>query len=223
MPCQPSIGEGLPNAEVLRFRQVAERPPLRVGLLLDQYTVPSWVGEIINQLQAAPFVELSAVILNKHACSTTANERNRQSITAKLTRLVRGQTNLKKALYSVYEQWDSRTKVYDDPFVPVDLSEKLASLPTLSAEPIVKRYVHRFTDEELSTIHGWDLDVLVRFGFNILRGAILNAARYGIWSYHHGDHQHYRGGPAHFWELYDRNPVSGVILQVLTEELDAGR
>ncbi len=68
-----------------------------------------------------------------------------------------------------------------------------------------------------------DLDVLLRFGFNILRGDILTAAKYGVWSYHHGDNEYYRGGPACFWEVYESNPRSGVILQVLTEELDAGK
>src|SRR6266567_2602478 len=57
---------------------------------------------------------------------------------------------------------------------------------------------------------------------NILAGEILTAARYGVWSYHHGDNDFYRGGPPHFWELCERAPLSGVILQVLTEELDGG-
>jgi len=64
---------------------------------------------------------------------------------------------------------------------------------------------------------------MIRFGFNILRGDILTVARYGIWSYHHGDNDFYRGGPAYFWEVYEGNPISGAILQVLTEELDAGK
>ena len=58
---------------------------------------------------------------------------------------------------------------------------------------------------------------------SILRGEILTAAKYGVWSYHHSDNQYYRGGPANFWELYEGNPISGVMLQVLTEELDAGK
>jgi len=40
--------------------------------------------------------------------------------------------------------------------------------------------------------------------------------------HHHGDNDYYRGGPAYFWEVYERNPLSGAILQVLTEHLDAG-
>ena len=47
--------------------------------------------------------------------------------------------------------------------------------------------------------------------------------RFGVWSYHHGDNRVNRGGPAGFWEVVEGHPVTGSILQVLSEELDAGR
>jgi hypothetical protein len=89
-------------------------------------------------------------------------------------------------------------------------------------EPVGKGVVHRFPEHAINQIKEHDLDVLLRFGFNILRGEILSVARYGVWSFHHGDNDFYRGGPALFWEIWEDNPLSGVILQRLTEELDAG-
>ncbi len=62
----------------------------------------------------------------------------------------------------------------------------------------------------------------MRFGFRILKGDALRIARYGVWSYHHGDNFVNRGGPAGFWEVMEGHPTTGSILQVLTEELDAG-
>ncbi len=50
----------------------------------------------------------------------------------------------------------------------------------------------------------------------------MNAARYGVWSFHHDDNLEYRGGPPLFWEIYEQNPVSGTILQILTDSLDGG-
>ena len=79
-----------------------------------------------------------------------------------------------------------------------------------------------FPPEAVDAVKAANLDVVVRCGFNILRGDILNSARYGVWSFHHGDNDFYRGGPAFFWEVYEDNPLSGVILQVLNEQLDAG-
>ncbi len=105
----------------------------------------------------------------------------------------------------------------------VDCAERLAGVESMSVEPETKRFVHRFPADDIERIREKELDVLIRFGFNILRGGILNAARFGVWSYHHGDNDRYRGGPAYFWEVLEGNPVSGAILQVLTEELDAGK
>ena len=45
----------------------------------------------------------------------------------------------------------------------------------------------------------------------------------GVWSYHHGDNRVNRGGPAGFWEVFEQWDVTGSILQVLSEELDAGK
>ena len=44
-----------------------------------------------------------------------------------------------------------------------------------------------------------------------------------MWSLHHDDNRSYRGGPALFWEIYERNPESGTILQILTDALDGGK
>jgi len=82
--------------------------------------------------------------------------------------------------------------------------------------------VRYFNAEDVATINKKDLDFILRFGFNIIRGEILNAARYGVWSFHHDDERKYRGSPPGFWELYYRDPVTGSILQRLTDRLDGG-
>ena len=44
-----------------------------------------------------------------------------------------------------------------------------------------------------------------------------------MWSLHHDDNRSYRGGPALFWEVFERNPESGTVLQILTDALDGGK
>ena len=68
---------------------------------------------------------------------------------------------------------------------------------------------HRFPPGAIAALLSHDLDVILRFGFNILRGEVLTSARYGIWSFHHGDNEFYRGGPPLFWEVVEDNPCSG--------------
>ena len=52
--------------------------------------------------------------------------------------------------------------------------------------------------------------------------SILNAAKYGVWSYHHDDNTVIRGGPPGFWETFERMGERGVILQIMTEDADTG-
>jgi hypothetical protein len=80
-----------------------------------------------------------------------------------------------------------------------------------------------FSPEEVDKIKRHDVDVLIRIGFRILRGDILNASKYGIWSYHHGDSTVNRGAPPGYWESVEYWPVTGSILQILSEDLDAGK
>ena len=79
------------------------------------------------------------------------------------------------------------------------------------------------SDTALAQIRDARPDVLLRFGFRILKGPILQAARYGVWSYHHGDNHVNRGGPAGFWEVMHEHPTTGSVLQILNEDLDNGR
>ena len=79
-----------------------------------------------------------------------------------------------------------------------------------------------FEPNDIAALKDYKLDFVLRFAFNILTGDILEVPKYGIWSFHHGDEQRYRGSPPGFWEVYRKDPVTGVILQRLTEKLDSG-
>lgn len=67
------------------------------------------------------------------------------------------------------------------------------------------------------------VDVWIRWNSAFLREGILEAARFGVLSFHHGDNRINRGGPAGFWEVYQRCSQTGFVIQRLTEELDGGQ
>ena len=127
-------------------------------------------------------------------------------------------------LYSLYRRLDARRYPLDaDPFEPTEIGSLYPNVPVLDVRPRRTKHSDYFEDADLDTIRGYDLDVAVRLGFRILRGGVLDIARYGVWSYHHGDNNVNRGGPAGFWEVMEGHPVTGSILQVLSEDLDGGR
>lgn len=88
--------------------------------------------------------------------------------------------------------------------------------------PITKGISTYFSDDDVTKIKSYNLDFILRFGFDIIRGEVLKSARYGVWSYHHDDERVVRGAPPGFWEFMKKIPSNGVILQQLTDELDKG-
>ncbi|MEP6832080.1 MAG: hypothetical protein ABJB74_01750 [Gemmatimonas sp.] len=199
--------------------------PLRVGLLLDSYVVPAWLAALLRDIQSDACAEIALVVLHDaRTDGAAASAPPRPGIVGKISRLLSGKTQVNKYLYQKYSEWDQRRVTLNpDPHPDVDMTAELRGVESMSVVPITDRFIHRFHDADVARIRSAHLDVLLRFGFNIIKGPILESAKYGVWSFHHGDNQQIRGGPAYFWELYFDQPLSGIVLQVLSEKLDAGR
>lgn len=191
-----------------------DRPLLRIGIMLDGTNAPAWVETLLKGIRSSGFAKLSLVILN-------ANDPVPQPSQSRLKRFLTGQ--MKHALYSRYISFDEAkhghlvTAMHSK-----DISGLIAGIPQMPIKNTRQKFVDRFSDADVESVKAHELDVILRFGFNIIKGEILQSARYGVWSYHHGDNNEYRGGPALFWEMHERNPLSGTILQRLNENLDGG-
>jgi hypothetical protein len=186
---------------------------LRIGIMLDSYVSSAWVAKTIEDIQTSGFAQVSLVVLNTPPPPPSEKPSLRKRL----------RNHWKLTLYHRYEQWDyKRNRTDPDAKASVDLSSLLRDVPSITVHPIRKGFTDRIPEDELSSINSHEIDVLFRFGFRIIRGGILSAARYGVWSFHHDDNLEYRGGPPLFWEIYEENPVSGTILQILTDSLDGG-
>ncbi|HEX2271769.1 MAG TPA: hypothetical protein VHH35_19645 [Pyrinomonadaceae bacterium] len=187
------------------------RLPLRIGLLLDSFVQRKWIHQVVEEIQASGFAEVVVVIKNEAPPKPSQG------------RLQSYWQNRNYLLYALYGKIDERrVKVNPDAFEPIDLKPLLADIPVVSVTPEMKKYSDWFPEESLAEIRKFDLDVALCFGFRILKGDALNIARHGVWSFHHGDNLVNRGGPAGFWEVMEGTPVTGSVLQILTEDLDNG-
>lgn len=191
---------------------------IRVGLLLDSLEQEQWVATMLGGLLASSVVEIALVVVNGaegHAAPLT-----RSGPAARVRGWVR---NRRYLLHALYERLDrSHFRVDDDPLAMTSVASLLDGIPTIEVSPRQTKHCDYFSDEDVSRLRQYDLDVAVRLGFRILRGDALRIARHGVWSYHHGDNRVNRGGPPGFWEVMEGHAVTGSMLQVLTEELDAG-
>ena len=192
----------------------SNKPLLRVGVMLDDWTVPAWVADVLASIQDSGVAMLTTVILNREPRPAPRNlaERLKRVLSAK-------SAGLGTLLWDRYVRSDQRRNPdFATPFHPTDVHSLLAGARAIDVVPMRNGLVHRFNAADIAAVKRDSLDVIVRFGFNSLSGEILSAARYGVWSYHHGDNNKYRGGPAGFWEMYERNPLTAAILQILTED-----
>ena len=189
---------------------VNSKRPIRVGLLLDSFTEPRWVFNIIRDIHSSEIADVCLVIKN-------------ETISQPQSRFKSYWKNRNYLLYALYNRMDQfPTLVGEDAFEDIDLTDLLADVPVVGVQPIMKKFSDWFPPDAIEKIRGYDLDVAISFGFRILRGDALRIAKHGVWSYHHGDNLVNRGGPPGFWEVMERSPISGAVLQVLSEDLDNG-
>jgi hypothetical protein len=132
---------------------------------------------------------------------------------------------LKKAVRLDGNLWHLQNKLFPLRAIEAHRIEPLesSSIPRLVCEPRLKgRWSQYFSEEDIDRIRSFKLDFILKFAYGIVRGGIFGAARFGIWSWHHDDEDKYRGGPPAFWEIVKGDPVTGALLQRLTDRLDGG-
>jgi hypothetical protein len=183
---------------------------LKIGLLLDGKLVPSWTYSMIRKIVESDYAEIALVVENIPAVS-------KKSILGKI------RSSFDSILYRLYMKYETRMfKIYPDAFERRDISSLLSKIDILTVVPESTKTCDRLNEADLGVIKSHDLDVMIKLGFKVLTGDILSAAKYGIWSFHHGDDRVHRGGPAGVWEVFDSWNETGVTLQILTEDSDGG-
>tara|TARA_R110002072_G_scaffold30097_11_gene94426 strand:+ start:20597 stop:22267 length:1671 start_codon:yes stop_codon:yes gene_type:complete len=177
---------------------------LRIGILTDGEQLSAWAFEMLSKIQEEGYGEIVLIIENQ-----TPKSSGKKS----------------PLLYRIYRAIDRRLfRTKQDAFS----LKKISDLPNFTAQkmeiwPVQKKYTDDISSTDLDSLRTWDLDIIIRLGFRILKGEILRLPKYGVWSYHHGDNRVNRGGPPCFWEVMKGEETTGSILQILSEKLDDGQ
>lgn len=183
------------------------KPPLRIAVMLDEKTVPEWAAEVLESIEKSGIAKITTLVL----CSNLAKEINNQA-------------SFSTILWHLYQKLDEkRHPTLLAPFRQIALNTILGDVTRIEVNVSDDLFGRHFSKKDISRLCAETPDVIVYFASSPLQGDIFKVARYGIWSYHHGDDEQYRHGPAGFWEMYDRNPVTGATLKILDETPDGGR
>jgi hypothetical protein len=182
-------------------------PRLRFGVIVDREWLSVWQRAVVDALVAGGDTELVRVLVG-HESGASSSEMSTARDRASLWRLYNnGWVARRSRGVRAAGRWDA---VAPDAVVQLFTVDRRG------------RYSQYARDDDVAAIRQAELDFVIRFGLGIIRGELLDCARYGVWSFHHDDERVIRGGPPAFWELYDGLPTSGVLLQRLTDRLDGG-
>jgi hypothetical protein len=184
---------------------------LRFGIMCNGLSFPAWQAQCLRAVISLGYVEPALIIINNRPPVPQS------PLSKRIGRLLTRGVNL----FSVYNRYSVARRCLATR--PEDLNSTLGKVPHLKCEVVRKgKFSEYFKPDDIAIIRQHELDFILRFGFNIIRGEILASAKYGVWSFHHDDEQKYRGAPPSFWEIYHDDPQTGVVLQRLTERLDGG-
>jgi hypothetical protein len=177
----------------------------RFGILCNGYSLAVWQTKVIEELLNQGHIPVVLIVDDSPF--------PQRSTLKKISRYTG-----KNGLYNFYERF-----VFNIPAKEaINMEEALRHAEVIRTVPENNGFSQYFDADTVAQIKECAPDFLLRFGFNIIRGEILESAPMGVWSYHHDDELKYRGGPPAFWEIVKGDPVNGVILQKLTNRLDGG-
>src|SRR6476469_60277 len=176
----------------------SQTKPIRVGFLIDSLHLKNWHHEIVQFVLSHSSFCCAGFIING---------------LPKPTRTAVGYRFLRKIDRTLFA-------AKQDPFSVKILN--VEEFPTVTVYPRQTKFHDIIEEEEVEKIASLRCDIIIRFGFRIIKGSVLNICEHKIWSLHHGDFKVNRGGPPGFWEVVNKEPLTGVTLQVLTEDLDNG-
>ncbi len=194
----------------------------RVGIILDSQSVSKQIKDFIQSSNKSSNYEITTLIINQI-------DKNKHNLFSRITSSIirRGIIKfLSNALFMAIcklevifvKRYEKFSKFYEK----YQLNEE--NFQVIGVNPSISKngFIYRYEKFDLELIRNANLDLLIRAGSGILKGEILNVCPNGVISFHHADNDINRGGPPGFWEVYEKNPRTGFIIQRLKEELDGG-
>ena len=175
------------------------KEPIKVLILTDGRKAKKWIVDIVQFVLDSSRFEIVGVVVN------TATNSSKSAFFYRVLRL------LDRKVFK------AKTNPFQELVLPID------SQLIYETYPFQKQYSDWVDDDCLAFVAQKQPDIILRFGFRILRGSLLGIPKFGVWSLHHGDNKVNRGGPPAFWEVVNQESISGITLQQITEDLDGGK
>jgi len=194
---------------------------LSVGLLVDDGLQSSLIHDVIEKSKSAEHYSIDYLIVQEGA-----RDKNRFG---RISEFLRKQSFFKliaAVCFKVMTALEVRLFVRDpklktafDQF-PLEYFD-VEKISVRSPRPS-DGSVYRYCEEDLITLKSLNIDVLVDGQSELLGGEILTISKFGLVALRRGVKGLNKSGPPGFWEVFDQEPSTDLIIQKLSDESDGG-
>ena len=184
---------------------------LRIGVLLDTLQVPAWAYKTLAEIHSSNYAEICLVVLKVSPDAQKVSLKNR------FINLKNGCSHFLPLLFCQLERFF--LKLNPDAQESRNALNLLNGVKIVRVTPITADHYEGFANKDIEEIKKYRLDVVIQLGFGRLKGGILEAAKYGVWSYRFGEIKVGSDCPDGFWEVLEQNPITGSGLQITNKEL----
>lgn len=186
----------------LHFQMVEK---LKIGILLNNYLIPSWEYQILKDLHNSDFAKIVLLIRNESKYSL-AGEKKRSLVHTVIKLLEKTDRVIFK------RRLDYNLKK--------DVSDLFQDIPQLDMNSGNDSLSESFFKHTVNEIAKFNLDIIIKFGSHILNGDILKIAKYGVWANSIDNHKFINEINSGFWEVVRNRPVTNSALVILKEDIE---
>ena len=182
---------------------------LKIGILIrDPAKLDNWEYRILKGIVEHPNLQLTLLIKD--------GREQKYSIESRIKNNFFTNNSFLNLLWTIQVKIESRLFPGKKTVKSGEITEKIKNIEILCLNPVREGFFDVFSDEDSDKVKSYGLDIILRHEFCTIRGNILEAARYGIWSFNYIDIAINGGGPAGFWELVNNEPCCRMDLLKLT-------
>ena len=163
---------------------------MKIALMVDDIIrLESWQFRIVKHILNSPNLNLSLIIENKNG------KKQRSNLFFKM------QEKIEKRLFKI-----KSNQKFDN------IISSLILIDKITIKPVQNKYFDSFEEEYIKKISSYNIDLIVKFGFNNLSGDILSVAKLGIWSINFSNYSLDKSYFAGFWNIVNKTATVKVKL-----------
>ena len=190
----------------------------RIGVIIDSTQVTKQICDLVQLSKKSKNYQISTLLINE------TSDHNKNIITKIVSKiqnygLKRYVSNIVfKAICKLESIYLKRLVQYSNFYNKFQLREDEFEIIKIKPKTSKDSLIIEYTKPDLEKIKNAKLDLLIYTPIGNLKGEILTVCPNGIVATHYSDDEKNQIGPPGFWEVYDRRPRTGFIIQRLKDE-----